>query len=137
MVRADSGCTRVPLGKWPYCRRAAIRFPTLLGSVHETSASCSLPSFDPVLIAGHAVAVIRMRIRASLCLWLCLALAASVRGGPEDHDPSAVQIEVYCADLRPGDDSTRQAFDLCPEGIEKVSKQPNRQLAPYVVSPSA
>jgi hypothetical protein len=53
-----------------------------------------------------------MRIRPLLCLWLCLALASSVRGGPEDHGPRAVEIEVYCADLRPGDDSTRQAFDL-------------------------
>jgi hypothetical protein len=53
-----------------------------------------------------------MRIRPLLCLWLCLALALSARGEPQDHHPGAVEIEVYCADLRPGDDSTRQAFDL-------------------------
>jgi hypothetical protein len=41
-----------------------------------------------------------------------LALTASARGEPKDHGPSAVEIEVYCADLRPGDDSTRRAFDL-------------------------
>jgi hypothetical protein len=53
-----------------------------------------------------------VRIRPLLCLWLCLALTASARCEPEDHSPRAVEIEVYCADLRPGDDSTRQAFDL-------------------------
>ena len=39
--------------------------------------------------------MIRMRIRPLLCLWLCLALAAGARGEPEDHSPSAVEIEVY------------------------------------------
>ena len=39
-------------------------------------------------------------------------LTVSARGEREDHGPGAVQIEVYCADLRPRDDSTRQAFDL-------------------------
>jgi hypothetical protein len=53
-----------------------------------------------------------MRIRPLLCLWLCLALALGVRGEPEDRSPRAVEIEVYCADLQPGDDATRQAFDL-------------------------
>jgi hypothetical protein len=53
-----------------------------------------------------------VRIRPLFCLWLCLALISSVRSEPEDRGPSAVEIEVYCADLRPGDDSTRQAFDL-------------------------
>jgi hypothetical protein len=53
-----------------------------------------------------------MRIRPLLCLWLCVALTSSARSESEDHGPSAVEIEVYCADLRPGDDSTRQAFDL-------------------------
>jgi hypothetical protein len=53
-----------------------------------------------------------MRIRSLFCLWLCVALTASSRAEPEDHSPGAVEIEVYCADLRPGDDSTRQAFDL-------------------------
>jgi hypothetical protein len=52
------------------------------------------------------------RLRPEKTFSLCLAFTASVRGGPEDHSPSAVEIEVYCADLRPGDDSTRQAFDL-------------------------
>jgi hypothetical protein len=56
--------------------------------------------------------VIRVRIRPLLCLWLCLALALSARSEPEDHGPGAVEIEVYSADLRPGDDSTGQAFDL-------------------------
>jgi hypothetical protein len=58
------------------------------------------------------VAVIRVRIRPLLCLWLCLVLTAGACGEPEAHGPSAVEIEVYCADLRPGDDSTRQAFGL-------------------------
>jgi hypothetical protein len=53
-----------------------------------------------------------MRIRPLLCPWLCLALASSARGEPEDRGPRAVEIEVYCADLQPGDGSTRQAFDL-------------------------
>jgi hypothetical protein len=51
-------------------------------------------------------------MRPLLSLWLCGALTAGARGEPEDHGPGAVQIEVYCADLRTGDDSTRQAFDL-------------------------
>jgi hypothetical protein len=41
-----------------------------------------------------------------------LKFRIDIRGEPEDHGPGAVEIEVYCADLRPGDDSTRQAFDL-------------------------
>ena len=53
-----------------------------------------------------------MRIGPLLCLWLCVALALGARGEPGDRGPGAVEIEVYYADLRPGDDSTQQAFDL-------------------------
>jgi hypothetical protein len=57
-----------------------------------------------------------MRIWSLFCLWLCLALTASVLATPEDRSPGAVEIEVYCADLRPGDDSIHQAC-YCQEVV--------------------